>query len=257
MQGTHDARGAAHDLAHATAFCLAIFSQSRAADIDPHMLTSLQKHAQESNLLDTYTSGLFGPKMSHLTRTRERVQSPASLSRVAGWPRERTGRWPRAAAHEWRDLLTRGFPSPAGVLDRFDTLGPGCLRAPPGQRDLLVPQGLLGLGGSGRLSLSERSAPPSALGRPPHEALLATFEAKLGELLHSPATPREAWWLALQAAPPPPSPSPFAPSASLVRRQPLSSCAQPAVAPARVRVCSPSPRRGAVCARCSLLAASS
>ena len=99
MQGTHDARGAAHDLAHATAFCLAIFSPSRAADIDPHMLTSLhddallegerlvQKHAQESNLLDTYTSGLFGPKMSHLTRTRERVQSPAPLSRVAGWPR--------------------------------------------------------------------------------------------------------------------------------------------------------------------------
>ena len=106
-------------------------SPSRTADIDPHMLTSLQKHAQESNLLDTYTSGLFGPKMSHLTRTRERVQSPASLPRVAGWPRERTGRWPRAAAHEWRDLLTRGFPSPAGVLDRFDTLGPGCLRAPP------------------------------------------------------------------------------------------------------------------------------
>ena len=65
------------------------------------------------------------------------------------------------------------------MLDRLDALGPACLRAPPSP----------------------------ASGRLPMEKLINGLEAKLLALLGRAATPRDAWWLALQAPrPPPPSP---------------------------------------------------
>ena len=143
MQGTHDTRSANSDLAHATSLCYAVFNVGRAAEPEPHLLSSLQKHAEVGSsaerLLETYTSGIFGPRMSHLLR----------------------------------------------VLDRLDTLGPACLRA----------------------------APSPASGRLPMESLVNSLEARLHALLEREATPREAWWLALQASPPalPPSRPPALP----------------------------------------------
>ena len=157
MQGTHDTRSANSDLAHATSLCYAVFNVGRAAEPEPHLLSSLQKHAEvgsaAESLLETYTSGIFGPRMSHLLC----------------------------------------------VLDRLDTLGPACLRA----------------------------APSPASGRLPMEHLISTLEAKLHALLERQATPREAWWLALQASP-----------AALPPCHPLSSAA---LAPSLLRSLNPQP----------------
>ena len=83
MQGTHDTRSANSDLAHATSLCYAAFMPARAAEPEPQLLSSLQKHAEvggaaESQapggaLLESYVSGIFGPRMSHLVRGRVRV----------------------------------------------------------------------------------------------------------------------------------------------------------------------------------------
>ena len=85
MQGTHDTRSANCDLAHATSLCYAVFNVGRAAEPEPHVLSSLQKHAEvgsaAESLLETYTSGIFGPRTTHLLRVLDRLDTlgPACL----------------------------------------------------------------------------------------------------------------------------------------------------------------------------------
>ena len=84
MQGTHDTRSANSDLAHATSLCYAVFQPARAAEPEPQLLSSLQKHAEVGGAAESHLPGgallggegaarrHAGPSVSSRSSTRSR-----------------------------------------------------------------------------------------------------------------------------------------------------------------------------------------